>query len=162
MAEAASDYNVVEVYDKQIAPLIKALHKVCRENDVPYVASFAVRNDPRRRRTEYRTEGNPTGMTNVVLYDDRLADFLLVLNGAEVGMVKDDTGAERPSALPFSSSNAIDAAAESYIRDADFDAADEDAGVPAEKPKGAVVVHSIDTPQANHVDDGIIDIVGIL
>lgn len=45
MSEVETEiFNIEDVYDKEIAPLMKQVIKICKENKMPMIASFMIEN----------------------------------------------------------------------------------------------------------------------
>lgn len=70
-------YNKKHVYEKEIAPYINEIKKICRLNKIPGIFTFAVANN--HKSTEYITDGCPTGSMGLELADDRFEHYLVAL-----------------------------------------------------------------------------------
>ena len=102
-----TEFDVEKIFSEEIAPLLKDIVEKCRKNNIPFIASFAVKNDGKRKKTKYINEGNLTGSNDIHLYQDRITNCLLAINGADVTV--------------FPDVKRFDQIASDYINDVDFD-----------------------------------------
>lgn len=75
-------YDQAEVYKSTIQPMIKELEKVCYQNGIPIFVACAVGEDGKHTAYQYAHMG-PTNL-NMTLSDDKLADFVRVIQGYRV------------------------------------------------------------------------------
>lgn len=84
-----TDYNKKDVYKERVAPLIAELKKICKVNKMPFFFSIATSNA--NGKTEYCNDGVLPGSNYVNLYDDQFRKHLLVVQGADVNVHRDET-----------------------------------------------------------------------
>lgn len=75
-------YDKHDVYDKDIAPLLEEVKKVCIANKMPFASMCAVENASDA--TAFENVFIGTGFLDVNLNDDRFVKFLMLLRGAKV------------------------------------------------------------------------------
>lgn len=77
-----TEYDMKELFDKEIYPHVSELKKICKLNNLPIMISCAVTN--RGGVTKYENDGVFTGSSNLKLYDDQFERMLLIMRGAKV------------------------------------------------------------------------------
>jgi hypothetical protein len=79
-----------EVYEEEIAPLVKRLNLLLRAHGIPYFFSACVEND--ENGSEYVHDGNLCGSNGIALHDDKITDFLRILCGFRVKSAESEDG----------------------------------------------------------------------
>ena len=128
MEKTYTEFDAEGIYAAEIAPLIKSIVDKCRKNGIPFIASFAVKNDGKRRKTKYINEGNLTGSNDINLYQDRITNCLLAINGAQVSI--------------FPNVKGFDEMATDYIQDVDFDDYENLEDAPSSKESATIIEES--------------------
>lgn len=85
--EKCTIFDKKDVYDREIAPLVAQIKKICKLNDIPMIFTFAVAND--EKDTTYVTEGSSTGSMNINLTDDCFENYLVALQKGKKIMLVD-------------------------------------------------------------------------
>ncbi len=101
-------YNKTKVYEKELAPLIAEIRKICRINDIPFIYCFATANN--ETKTKYEVDGVGAIPLGFELTDDRFTTFDAVFNS--------------PHTLVLRGAESLDKAQEDYINqtfDDDYD-----------------------------------------
>ena len=81
-------YDRKQLFLEECKPLLEQITKTCEMYQIPYYATFAVKNGAEG--TEYVTDAYLLGTADIRLKDDRLARHLLVQHGFNVETEKRD------------------------------------------------------------------------
>lgn len=103
-------YDKTDVYNKQLAPLIAEIRKICRLNDIPFIYCFAISNS--KTKTKYEVDGVGAIPLGFELTEDRFTTFDAVFNN--------------PHTLVLRGAESLDKAQEDYINQTFDDDYDED------------------------------------
>lgn len=78
-----------EVYQEKVKPIVENLERTCYREKIPMFASFAVFDD--KKKTEYENVMLSPTTINFRLSDDKIADFIRVIQGYRTISPGDDT-----------------------------------------------------------------------
>ena len=74
-----TEFDMHDVFDAEVAPLLKQLKAVCKVHKIPFFFSACIENS--EEGSEYFHDGNLCGSNQIVLKDDKITDFLRILCG---------------------------------------------------------------------------------
>ncbi len=75
--EECTVYDKTKLYKSDIEPLVKEIEIKCKLNNIPFVCTFAIKNDAKD--TVYKNTGVLTGSMGVHLTDDCFENYLVAL-----------------------------------------------------------------------------------
>lgn len=81
-----TDYNKSSDFKNEIMPVLAEFKRLCKVNKIPFWISVATENE--ENKTKYYYDGLMPGSNNVKLYDDQFRKHLLVIQGAEVSVIR--------------------------------------------------------------------------
>ena len=72
-------FDKKDIYEKELAPLVAEVLKICTREKIPFHIATAVKND--NEDTEYINDGYTTGANNISLADDKIRYHLMIDGG---------------------------------------------------------------------------------
>jgi len=72
-------FDKQDIYERYIKNKIEEISIICRKNNIPFFASFCVKNDTDD--SVYRNELLSAGGANIALADDKMAEYIKITRG---------------------------------------------------------------------------------
>lgn len=83
-----ADFKLNEDEEKELELLVSNIMAYCREKAIPMFLSVAVENMDGH--TVYSNAVNSPGSNNLILYDDKIREYILIANGSHEAVFKRD------------------------------------------------------------------------
>ncbi len=129
MEKTYNDFDMNDVYENEIAPLILNIKSICMNNKIPFFCTCAVTNYQKEEKngektgiTEYKNDGVLTGSNGIGLYQDKFEKILLVLQGVElqkIGMLRQGDADILEDIINQDSEDIIDVGPPYFLDDSD-------------------------------------------